>query len=154
MVTGGGGETDRKQSWTTVHSHSVVLEQSGESGKSFEYSHSVKATTYSSSVREQQITAHLSRIQRVGCLIAVDDSTFTIIGYRENARETLGLVLAGRAGPRHDKARRASWLVSRPCSPGELACVMAVLAGRAGPCHSRARRAIRFGCSFSRVLKF
>ncbi|KAG2256146.1 hypothetical protein Bca52824_075440 [Brassica carinata] len=85
MVTGGGGETD-------LHSHSVVLEQSGESGKSFEYSHSVKATTYSSSVPEQQITAHLSRIQRVGCLIAVDDSTFTIIGYRENARANISSI--------------------------------------------------------------
>ncbi|KAF3575420.1 hypothetical protein DY000_02034255 [Brassica cretica] len=30
----------------------------------------------------------------------------------------------------------------------------AVLTGRAGPCHGRAHRAIRFGCSFSRLLKF
>ncbi|KAF3565559.1 hypothetical protein DY000_02013846 [Brassica cretica] len=48
---------------------------------------------------------------------------------------------------------------------GELARVMAelagdstgntaVLAGRAGSCRGRARRAIRFGCSFSRLLKF
>ena len=48
---------------------------------------------------------------------------------------------------------------------GELARVMAelagestgntvVLAGRAGSCHGRARRAIRFGYSFSRLLKF
>ncbi|KAF8046658.1 hypothetical protein N665_3544s0001, partial [Sinapis alba] len=76
----------------------AVFEQSGESGKSFDYSHSVKTTTYSSSVPEQQITAYLSRIQRggyiqpFGCLIAVDESTFTIIGYSENARETLGLI--------------------------------------------------------------
>ncbi|KAF3562301.1 hypothetical protein DY000_02017197 [Brassica cretica] len=30
----------------------------------------------------------------------------------------------------------------------------AVLAGQAGSCRGRARRAIRFGCSFSRLLKF
>ncbi|KAH0867222.1 hypothetical protein HID58_074244 [Brassica napus] len=62
------------------------------------------------------------------------------------------VVLAGRAGSCHGRARRradwrqgrarrASWLVSRPslpasrpatrlCSPGELACVMVELAGR------------------------
>ncbi|KAF3562298.1 hypothetical protein DY000_02017198 [Brassica cretica] len=72
--------------------------------------------------------------------------------------------------------RRASWPVSRlsspmtrpatrPCSPGELARVAAeladdstgntaVLARQAGSCRGRARRAIRFGCSFSRLLKF
>ncbi|KAH0884267.1 hypothetical protein HID58_060363 [Brassica napus] len=83
------------------------------------------------------------------------------------------VVLAGRAGScrgrarrrgdrQHGRARRASWLVSRPslpasrpatrsCSPGELARVTAelagestgntaVLAGRAGPCRGRARR--------------
>ncbi|KAH0858860.1 hypothetical protein HID58_087121, partial [Brassica napus] len=88
------------------------------------------------------------------------------------------VVLAGRAGScrsrvrrrvdrRHGRARRASWLVSRPslpvsrpatgsCSPGELARVPAELAGeltgntvvlavRAGSCHGRARQAIRFG---------
>ncbi|WZZ36159.1 hypothetical protein YC2023_019560 [Brassica napus] len=83
------------------------------------------------------------------------------------------VVLAGRAGPchgrahrrldqQHGRACRASWLVSRPCSPGELVRVTAelagdstgntaelagdstgntaVLAGRTGPCHGRARR--------------
>ncbi|KAH0894773.1 hypothetical protein HID58_057202, partial [Brassica napus] len=70
----------------------------------------------------------------------------------------------------------ASWFVSRPsspasrpatrsCSPGELARVTAELAGestgntvviaeRAGLSHGRAHRAIRFGYSFSRLLKF
>ncbi|KAF3502809.1 hypothetical protein F2Q69_00042319 [Brassica cretica] len=59
----------------------------------------------------------------------------------------------------------ASRPVTRSCSPGELARVttelagdstgnMAVLAGQAGSCRGRARRAIRFGCSFSRLLKF
>ncbi|KAF3511943.1 hypothetical protein F2Q69_00007739 [Brassica cretica] len=78
------------------------------------------------------------------------------------------VVLAGRAGLCHGRARRrldrqhgrvhrASWLVSWPCSPGELARFTteltggstgntAMLAGRAGSCCGRARRAIRFGC--------
>ncbi|KAF3499119.1 hypothetical protein F2Q69_00042925 [Brassica cretica] len=73
------------------------------------------------------------------------------------------VVLAGLAGPcygrarrrldrQHGCARRASCLVSRRCSPGELACVMAelvgdstgntaMLAGRAGSCRGRACRA-------------
>ncbi|KAF2556566.1 hypothetical protein F2Q68_00017787 [Brassica cretica] len=37
---------------------------------------------------------------------------------------------------------------------GESTGNTVVLAGRAGSCHGRARRAIRFGCSFSRLLKF
>ncbi|WZZ34434.1 hypothetical protein YC2023_017835 [Brassica napus] len=50
---------------------------------------------------------------------------------------------------------------TRPCSPGELARVVgeparveAELVGRACPCRGRARRVIRFGCSFSQLLKF
>lgn len=74
----------------------AVFEQSGESGKSFDYSQSVKTTT-SHSVPEQQISAYLSRIQRggriqpFGCMIAVDEPTFRVIAYSENAREMLGL---------------------------------------------------------------
>ncbi|KAH0884934.1 hypothetical protein HID58_061030 [Brassica napus] len=70
--------------------------------------------------------------------------------------------LAGRANLWHDRASRPA---TRPCSPGELARVTAELAGestgntavlaeRVGPCHGRAGRVIRFGCSFSRLLKF
>ncbi|KAK4775808.1 hypothetical protein SAY87_023769 [Trapa incisa] len=73
----------------------AVFEQSGESGKSFDYSQSIK--TPAQSVPEQQITAYLSKIQRgghiqpFGCLMAVDESSFRIIVYSENAREMLGL---------------------------------------------------------------
>ncbi|CAI9118965.1 OLC1v1020604C2 [Oldenlandia corymbosa var. corymbosa] len=73
----------------------AVFEQSGESGKSFDYSQSVRTTI--NSVPEQQITAYLSKIQRgghiqpFGCMIAVDESSFRVIGYSENARELLGL---------------------------------------------------------------
>lgn len=73
----------------------AVFEQSGESGKSFDYSQSVRTTTQS--VPEQQITAYLSKIQRgghiqpFGCMISVDDSTFRVIAFSENAREMLAL---------------------------------------------------------------
>ncbi|KAG8372872.1 hypothetical protein BUALT_Bualt12G0112300 [Buddleja alternifolia] len=74
----------------------AVFERTGESGKSFDYSQSVRTT--SESVPEQQITAYLSRMQRggliqpFGCMIAVDESSFCVIGYSENAREMLGLM--------------------------------------------------------------
>lgn len=74
----------------------AVFEQSGESGKSFDYSQSVKTTT--ESVPEEQITAYLSKIQRgghiqpFGCMIAVDEATFRVIAFSENAREMLGLL--------------------------------------------------------------
>ncbi|KAK4425961.1 Phytochrome B [Sesamum alatum] len=73
----------------------AVFEQSGESGKSFDYSQSIRTTTQS--VPEQQITAYLSKMQRggriqpFGCMIAVDDSNFRVLAYSENAREMLGL---------------------------------------------------------------
>lgn len=72
-----------------------VFEQSGESGKSFDYTRSIKSTT--ESVPEQQITAYLSRIQRggriqpFGCVLAVEETTFRIIAYSENAVEMLDL---------------------------------------------------------------
>nr|AAW56596.1 phytochrome D [Arabidopsis thaliana]AAW56597.1 phytochrome D [Arabidopsis thaliana] len=97
---GGGTESTNKaiQQYTVDARLHAVFEQSGESGKSFDYSQSLKTAPYDSSVPEQQITAYLSRIQRggytqpFGCLIAVEESTFTIIGYSENAREMLGLM--------------------------------------------------------------
>ncbi|KAL4643146.1 hypothetical protein ACB092_02G072300 [Castanea dentata] len=74
----------------------AVFEQSGESGKSFDYSQSIRTTT--DSVPEEQITAYLSRIQRgghiqpFGCMIAVDEVSFSLIGYSENARDMLALL--------------------------------------------------------------
>ncbi|XVE65508.1 hypothetical protein DITRI_Ditri08aG0005400 [Diplodiscus trichospermus] len=80
----------------TVDAHlHAVFEQSGESGKSFDYSQSVRTTTQY--VPEQQITAYLSKIQRggyiqpFGCMIAVDEPSFRVIAYSENAREMLGI---------------------------------------------------------------
>ncbi|XP_068660972.1 phytochrome B-like [Aristolochia californica] len=74
----------------------AVFEQSGESGKSFNYSESVK-TTNISFVPEQQITAYLSKIQRgghiqpSGCMLAINEFTFQVIAYSENAIEMLDL---------------------------------------------------------------
>ncbi|KAL9248671.1 Phytochrome B-like protein [Drosera capensis] len=71
----------------------AVYEQS--SGKSFDYSESIKTTTQS--IPEQQITAYLSKIQRgghiqpFGCMIAIDESSFRVVAYSENAREMLGI---------------------------------------------------------------
>ncbi|RWR94318.1 phytochrome B [Cinnamomum micranthum f. kanehirae] len=73
----------------------AVYEQSGESGKSFDYSQSVKTTNQS--IPEQQIIAYLSKIQRgghiqpFGCMIAVDEPTFRVIAYSVNATEMLDL---------------------------------------------------------------
>ncbi|KAL3641885.1 hypothetical protein CASFOL_012700 [Castilleja foliolosa] len=74
----------------------AAFEQSGESGKSFNYSRSLR-TTNNDSIPEHQITAYLSKMQRggqiqpFGCTIAVHDSSFRIIAYSENARQMLGL---------------------------------------------------------------
>ncbi|KAL2490939.1 Uncharacterized protein Adt_26567 [Abeliophyllum distichum] len=65
------------------------------SGKSFDYSESIKTTTQS--VPEQHIAIYLSKIQRgghiqpFGCMIAVEESNFHVISYSKNAREMLGL---------------------------------------------------------------
>ncbi|KAG4124410.1 hypothetical protein ERO13_D10G038800v2 [Gossypium hirsutum] len=73
------------------------FEQSGVSGKSFNYSKSVLYAPHS--VPEEQITAYLSRIQRgglvqpFGCMIAVEEPSFRIIGYSENCFGLLGLDL-------------------------------------------------------------
>ncbi|GLT32626.1 hypothetical protein SLA2020_072800 [Shorea laevis] len=73
----------------------AVYEQSGESGRSFDYSQSVRTTTQS--VPEQEITAYLSKIQRgghiqpFGCMIAIDEPSYRVIAYSENACEMLGL---------------------------------------------------------------
>nr|CAJ21317.1 phytochrome B2 [Populus tremula] len=73
----------------------AVFEQSGGTGKSFDYSKSVR--TPNQSVPEEQITAYLSKIQRgghiqpFGCMIAADEQSFRVIAYSENAKDMLGL---------------------------------------------------------------
>lgn len=72
----------------------AAFEQSGESGKSFDYSQSVRTGTLP---EQQQITAYLSKIQRggiiqpFGCMIAIDESCFRVIAFSQNARDMLGL---------------------------------------------------------------
>ncbi|KAF5472437.1 hypothetical protein F2P56_009157 [Juglans regia] len=71
------------------------FEQSGVSGKSFDYSRSVLDAPQS--VPEEQMNAYLSRIQRgglvqpFGCMLAIEEPTFRIIGHSENCLELLGL---------------------------------------------------------------
>ncbi|KAF3322667.1 phytochrome B [Carex littledalei] len=72
----------------------AVFEQSGESGRSFNYSQSVRTPP---GTPEQQITAYLSKIQRgghiqpFGCTLAIDEKTYKLIAYSENASELLDL---------------------------------------------------------------
>ncbi|XP_056842360.1 LOW QUALITY PROTEIN: phytochrome B-like [Raphanus sativus] len=95
-----------QQQYTVDARLHAVFEQSG---KSFDYSNSLKTTTYDSSsssvLAEHQITDYLSTIQRggyiqpFGCMIAVEEPTFAIIAYSENAREMLGLLLTPHSVP-------------------------------------------------------
>ncbi|XP_061351790.1 phytochrome E isoform X2 [Gastrolobium bilobum] len=71
------------------------FEQSGVSGKSFDYSRSVLDPPRL--VSEEKMTTYLSKIQRggliqpFGCMLAIEESTFKIIGYSENCFQLLGL---------------------------------------------------------------
>ncbi|CAN4105747.1 unnamed protein product [Withania somnifera] len=71
------------------------FEHSSVCGKSFDYSKSVPFATQEAN--EEQITAYLSRIQRggliqpFGCMVAIEEPTFKIIGYSENCFDMLGV---------------------------------------------------------------
>ncbi|KAJ4703775.1 Phytochrome [Melia azedarach] len=73
------------------------FEESGVSGKSFNYSRSVISAP--ERVPDEQIVAYLTKIQRgglvqpFGCMLAVEELTFRIISYSENCFEMLGLNL-------------------------------------------------------------
>ncbi|PHT82162.1 Phytochrome B [Capsicum annuum] len=72
----------------------AAFEQSGEFGKSFDYSESVRNTD--EHVTEHQITSYLTKIQRgghiqpFGSTLAVDECKFCVIAYSENACDMLG----------------------------------------------------------------
>lgn len=92
----GGDLVSRAAAQYTVDARlHAVFEQSGKSGRSFDYSQSVRTSDHS--VSEQQITAYFSKIQRgghiqpFGCMIAVDERSFRVIAYSENAGEMLAL---------------------------------------------------------------
>lgn len=71
------------------------FEKSNESGKSFNYTKSVVSAP--KSVTEDEMTAYLGRIQRggfiqpFGCMLAIEEPTFKIIGYSGNCSDLLGL---------------------------------------------------------------
>lgn len=70
------------------------FEQSSVSGKSFDYSKSVRCPP--EDANEEEITAYLSRIQRgglvqpFGCMLTIEEPTFKILGYSENCFDMLG----------------------------------------------------------------
>lgn len=108
-TTKGGSEEEKKRGTGTVTESMTmrkaiaqytedarlhaVFEQSGDT---FDYSQSLRVTA-SESVPEQQITAYLAKIQRggaiqpFGSMIAVDEPSFRILGFSENARDMLGI---------------------------------------------------------------
>nr|CDG41612.1 Phytochrome E [Rhazya stricta] len=71
------------------------FEQSSGTGKSFKYTRSVISAPQT--VTEDQMNAYLGRIQRggliqsFGCMLAIEEPTFKIIGYSENCFDLLGL---------------------------------------------------------------
>ncbi|KAM0071998.1 putative PAS domain, phytochrome, GAF domain, histidine kinase/HSP90-like ATPase [Helianthus debilis subsp. tardiflorus] len=73
------------------------FEQSVESGKSFNYSNSI--THEPEAVADHQMAAYLSKIQRggfvqpFGCMIAVEEPTFSIVSFSENCFGMLSLNL-------------------------------------------------------------
>jgi phytochrome B len=75
----------------------AVYEESNYSGDSFDYSKSV-AQAATQQVPAQAVTAYLQRMQRggltqtFGCMLAVEESTFRVIAYSENAPELLDLM--------------------------------------------------------------
>lgn len=76
----------------------AVYEESG-SGDSFDYTKSIDASKSSGdSVPAQAVTAYLQRMQRggliqsFGCMLAVEDGSFNIIAYSENAPEMLDVM--------------------------------------------------------------
>ncbi|VFR03033.1 unnamed protein product [Cuscuta campestris] len=82
------------------------FEQCGESGKSFNYARSVNNATQNAS--EEEMVAYLSKIQRggliqpFGCMLAVEEPTFKIIGFSENCFDLLGLM--GFVDPRDKRS--------------------------------------------------
>ncbi|KAL8555026.1 hypothetical protein ACS0TY_002998 [Phlomoides rotata] len=70
-----------------------------ESGSSFDYSSSVRETNVDQIPKSNKVTtAYLHQIQKgkaiqpFGCLLALDEKTFTVIAYSENAPEMLTMV--------------------------------------------------------------
>ncbi|KAJ8549386.1 hypothetical protein K7X08_033093 [Anisodus acutangulus] len=102
------------------------FEQSGVSGKSFDYSKSVLYPTQDAN--EEEISAYLSRIQRgglvqpFGCMVAIQEPTFKIIGYSENCFDMLGFKIVE---PFHNLIGVDARTLFTPSSGASLAKAMA-----------------------------
>lgn len=76
-----------------------------ESAHSFDYSKSIIISGESSSVPSETVNAYLQGLQRggliqpFGCVLAVEDGSFAVVGYSENAPEMLDVVGAAYAVP-------------------------------------------------------
>nr|Q01549.1 RecName: Full=Phytochrome 1 [Selaginella martensii]CAA43698.1 phytochrome [Selaginella martensii] len=77
----------------------AVYEESGESGDSFDYSKSINATkSTGETIPAQAVTAYLQRMQRgglvqpFGCMLAVEEGSFRVIAFSDNAGEMLDLM--------------------------------------------------------------
>nr|AHZ63941.1 phytochrome [Anemia tomentosa] len=76
----------------------AVFEQSGDTGNSFDYTRSIDASRSSESIPPQAVTAYLQRMQRggliqpFGCMLAVEEESFRVIAFSENALEMLDLM--------------------------------------------------------------
>lgn len=79
----------------------AVYEESNDSGDSFDYSKSVAQAAKSTGQQQvpaQAVTAYLQRMQRggltqtFGCMLAVEENTFRVIAYSENAPELLDIM--------------------------------------------------------------
>ncbi|KAI5080573.1 hypothetical protein GOP47_0003756 [Adiantum capillus-veneris] len=74
----------------------AVYEQSDNTGSSFDYTRSLNAT--SESIPAQAVTAYLQRMQRggliqpFGCMLAIEEGSFRIVAFSENAPEMLDLL--------------------------------------------------------------
>ncbi|KAL2341666.1 hypothetical protein Fmac_009606 [Flemingia macrophylla] len=81
----------------------AVFEQSGESGRSFDYWESLRVS--SDSVAEKQITAYLLKIQRggliqpFGSMLAVHEPSFRLLAFSDNAGDMLGIAPAPHSVP-------------------------------------------------------
>uniref|UniRef100_A0A7I4DDS2 Phytochrome n=1 Tax=Physcomitrium patens TaxID=3218 RepID=A0A7I4DDS2_PHYPA len=90
----------RVQQTTADAKLQAAYEESNDSGDSFDYSKSVGQAAKSTvqQVPAQAVTAYLQRMQRggltqtFGCMLAVEENTFRVIAYSENALDMLDLM--------------------------------------------------------------
>lgn len=95
MKTINNNDNNKLAQYTADAEILAEFEQSGVSGKSFDYSKQLLDPPRL--VSEEKITAYLSKLQRggliqpFGCMVVIEEPSFRIIGYSENCFQLLGL---------------------------------------------------------------